>query len=244
MGYRWPKQDADRLSDLVIPDGILPLESVAGQELASERLRLALATAYGEIWTAQLQARLLREVGFETKGLDVWLRDGLFEQHCKLFHQRPFIWHIWDGRSDGFSALLNYHKLNSANLDKLIYTYLGEWIRMQLAAEESGTPGATARVVAALELKKKLEAIRDGEPPYDISIRWKPLHEQPIGWNPDLNDGVRLNIRPFVTAGVLRNRVNVHWNKDRGRNIDGSERRNDCHFTLEKKRAAREAETE
>ena len=243
LGYRWAKQAADGLSCLAIPDGILPLASVAGEEPASERLRLALAAAYGEVWSAQLQALLLREVGFETKGLDVWLRDGLFEQHCKLFHQRPFIWHIWDGRRDGFSALVNYHKLDLANLDKLIYTYLGEWIRRQRAAEESGTPGATSRLVAALELQKKLEAIRDGEPPYDIYVRWKPLHKQPIGWNPDLNDGVRLNIRPFVTAGVLRSRVNVNWKKDRGRNLDGSERVNDIHLTLEEKRAAKEAKT-
>ena len=27
----------------------------------------------------------------------------------QLFHQRPFIWHIWDGRRDGFHALVNYH---------------------------------------------------------------------------------------------------------------------------------------
>ena len=95
--------------------------------------------------------------------------------------------------------------------------------------------------MAALELQKKLEAIRDGESPNDIYIRWKPLHEQPIGWNPDLNDGVRLNIRPFITTGVLRSRVNVKWNKDRGHNPDGSERVNDIHLTLAEKRAAREA---
>ena len=184
---------------------------------------------------------LLRQVSFADKGLDAWLRDGFFEQHCKLFHQRPFIWHIWDGRRDGFSVLVNYHKLDAANLDRLIYTYLGEWIRTQRAAEESNTPGASARLVAALELQRKLEHIRDGEPPYDIYVRWKPLREQPIGWNPDLNDGVRLNIRPFVTAGVLRNRVNVNWKKDRGRDPDGSERVNDVNFTLAQKRAAREA---
>ena len=60
-----------------------------------------------------------------------------------------------------------------------------------------------------------------------------------MGWNPDLNDGVRLNIRPFVTAGVLRSRVNVNWKKDRGRDPDGSERVNDVHFTLAQKRTAR-----
>ena len=71
-------------------------------------------------------------------------------------------------------------------------------------------------------------------------MRWKSLAEQPIGWHPDLNDGVRLNIRPFVTAGVLRSKFTIHWNKDRGRNPDGSERLNDLHFTTAQKRAARE----
>ena len=210
-----------------------------------ERLRRVLSFAHGADWSAEQQMQLLRQVGFETKGLDVWFRDGFFEQHCKLFHQRPLVWHIWDGRRDGFAVLVNYHKLHAANLDKLTYSYLGEWIRMQRAAEESGTPGASARLVAALELQKKLEAIRDGEPPYDIYVRWKPLHEQPMGWNPDLNDGVRLNIRPFVKAGVLRSRVNVNWKRDRGRNGDGSERVNDPvpPLTLAEKRAAREANT-
>lgn len=65
------------------------------------------------------------------------------------------------------------------------------------------------------------------------------MAEQPIGWEPDLDDGVRLNIRPFVNAGILRSRVNVHWKKDRGKNPDGSERHNDLHPTLEERRAAR-----
>ena len=40
--------------------------------------------------------------------------------------------------------------------------------------------------------------ILTGEKPYDIFVRWKPVNEQPIGRNSDLNDGVRMNIRPFV----------------------------------------------
>ena len=241
LDYHWPQQDPDKLSRLAAPDGILPLAPVAGQEPAVEQLRRVLRAAHGGDWSAERQMQLLRQVEFEKKGLDLWLRDGFFGQHCRLFKQRPFIWHIWDGRRDGFAALVNYYKLDAANLDKLIYSYLGDWIRTQRAAEESETPGASARLVAALELQKKLEAIRDGESPHDIYVRWKPLHEQPIGWNPNLNDGVRLNVRPFITAGVLRSRVNVKWNKDRGHNLDGSERVNDIHLTLAEKRAAREA---
>ena len=244
VGYEWPQAKTDGVSRLALPDGILPLAPLAGQEPAVECLRRVLAASYGDNWSVEQQIRLLREVGFADKGLDTWLRDGFFQQHCKLFHQRPFIWHIWDGRKDGFSALVNYHKLDAANLNKLIYTYLGEWIRTQRTAEESGVPGASARLVAALELQRKLEDIRDGESPYDIYVRWKTLHEQPMGWNPDVNDGVRLNIRPFVNAGVLRSRVNVNWKKDRGRNPNGSERLNDKHFTLTQKRAAREVTAE
>ena len=241
MGYQWPQQNTDGLSPLAIQDGILPLASVAGQEPAVERLRRVLAVSHRENWSAERQTQLLLQVGFAEKGLDTWLRDGFFEQHCKLFHQRPFIWHIWDGRRDGFSALVNYHKLNVANLEKLIYTYLGEWIRNQRAEEESGQAGANARLVAAQQLQRKLELIREGEPNYDIYARWKPLYDQPLGWNPDLNDGVRVNIRPFVTAEVLRNKVKITWNKDRGSNPDGSERTNDIHTGLAEKRAAREA---
>ena len=157
LGYRWPERGPDKLSYLEIPDGLLPLASVAGQEPAVERLRRLLAASYGDNWSGGLQTELLRQVGFADKGLDAWLRDGFFEQHCKLFHRRPFIWHIWDGRRDGFSVLVNYHKLDAANLNRLIYTYLGEWIRTQRAAEESGTPGASARLVAALKLQRNLE---------------------------------------------------------------------------------------
>lgn len=74
-----------------------------------------------------------------------------------------------------------------------------------------------------------------------IDVLNQLTHEQPIGWEPDVNDGVRPNFRPFVTAGVLRGKVNVHWKKDRGKNSDGSERHNDLHYTVAEKRAARAA---
>lgn len=240
LGYRWPQQESDSLEAHADEDGIVCLPALAGELPAAERLRALLAAAYGAYWSPALQERLLAAVGFVGKGLEEWLRDGFFAQHCRLFHNRPFIWQIWDGRRDGFSALVNYHRLDGQNLNRLIYRYLGSWIEARRRDRDEGVAGAEGRLVAALDLQKKLEAIRDGEAPYDIYVRWKPLEKQPIGWEPDLNDGVRLNIRPFVTAGVLRSRFTIHWNKDRGKNPDGSERINDRHFTLKEKREARE----
>jgi len=257
LGYRWPAEDQGQaeqmgvkvtaeerrllraLGELADADGIVCLPAVSGERPAHERLRALLATAYGDGWSVAVQDELLAQVGFAGKSLEAWLRDGFFKQHCELFHNRPFIWHIWDGLRDGFAALVNYHRLDRARLEKLIYTYLGAWIRERRAERDAGLAGAEGKLVAALELQKKLEAILEGEPPYDIYVRWKPLHQQPIGWEPDLNDGVRLNIRPFVTAGVLRSKFTIHWKKDRGSNPDGSERLNDLHLSNEEKRRAR-----
>jgi hypothetical protein len=239
LGYRWPQQKSDNLDIYATKGGIICLPSIAGEERAVERLRVLLAAAYSDDWSPTQQDRLLADVGFGGKSLDIWLRDGFFTQHCNLFHNRPFIWHIWDGLKDGFSALVNYHQLDAACLDRLIYTYLGSWIITQKTESDSGIPGAEARHVAAINLQKKLNAIREGEDPYDIYVRWKPLSEQPMGWDPDLNDGVRINIRPFVNGGILRSRFTINWNKDRGTNPDGSERFNDLHSTLDEKREAR-----
>jgi hypothetical protein len=242
LGYHWPQQVKDDLDSLADEDGIVCLPSVAGEAPIVERLRGLLVQAFGKTWISeQTEPELLAASGAPGKSLDEWLREDFFIQHCRMFYKRPFVWHIWDGRRDGFSALVNYHKLDSARLDKLIFTYLGDWIRFQRARRDHGEPGADGRLVAALELEKKLKAIKEGEPPYDIYVRWKPLSKQPLGWNPDLNDGVRLNIRPFVTAGVLRSKFTINWNKDRGKNMDGSERLNDLHYTLVEKRSAREA---
>jgi hypothetical protein len=222
-------------------DGLVPLVSVSGERPAAERLRSLLAQAYSDAWSPALLDRLLAEAGSPGATLETWLRDDFFAQHTKLFAQRPFIWHVWDGRKDGFGVLCHYHRLDRARLEKLTYTLLGDWIERQRAAGEE--TGAEVRLVAAQKLQEQLARILEGEDPYDIYVRWKTLAEQPLGWEPDLDDGVRFNIRPFVTAGVLRARVNVKWDKDRGKNPDGSERINDPdpRPTLAQKRAARAA---
>ena len=245
IGYRWPRQTGsnfpdcpalgpDGLEKYADRDGIVALSPVKGEQPAAARLLSLLADAFGSEWSAAKLDALLAQVGFAGKTLDDWLRDGFFEQHCALFHQRPFVWHIWDGRSDGFQALVNYHRLAAPNgegrrtLEKLLYSYLGDWIDRQRADQKAGVEGADARVAAAEHLKTELTNILAGEPPYDLFVRWKPLAEQPIGWEPDINDGVRINVRPFMTAKPLVARSKgacilratpkrTTWDKDRGK---------------------------
>jgi hypothetical protein len=251
LGYRWPRQlgqtvsgakpvPEDGLDKLADEDGIVCIPSVRGEPPAAERLRALLTAAYSKAWSPGKLDEVLSAVDYAGSNLEDWLRNGFFDQHCKLFHHRPFIWQVWDGRKDGFSALVNYHKLDHKLLEKLTYTYLGDWIKKQQEAVANEESGADDRLLKAQQLQDKLKLILEGEAPYDIFVRWKPLEQQPIGWHPDLNDGVRLNIRPFMEADVLRKRPNIKWGKDRGKNPPGSpwgeERDNDRHLTLEEKR--------
>lgn len=244
LAFCWPRQlgaafsgagalDDDGLHAHADVDGIVCLQANRDEPAASLRLRDLLADAYGQEWSTSKELELIADSGFGGKSLGDWLGSCFFDRHCELFHQRPFIWHIWDGRLDGFHALVNYHKLAAPNgegrrsLEKLIYTYLGDWIDRQRADVANGVDGAEARLAAAEHLKNELEKILHGEPPYDIFVRWKPLGEQPIGWEPDINDGVRINIRPFLKAKpleakarnacILRTTPKITWGKDRGK---------------------------
>lgn len=239
LGYRWPDQEPDDLDELADADGAVPIPALAGERPAAERLRMLLECAWGQGWSPGKLDELLTQAGAAGKDLDTWLRDVFFASHTKLFHNRPFIWHIWDGRKDGFSVLVNYHRLDRQLLDRITHTLLGSWIETQRDQVGRELPGAEARLGAAQELQRKLELIAHGDRPYDIYVRWKPPEDQPIGWDPDLNDGVRLNVRPFVTAGTFRTKISINWNKDRGKEPDGSERLNDLHNTRSEKEAAR-----
>ncbi len=246
LGYQWPAEldsemelaseqrewveEAKKLLPYADDDGIVCLPAVRGEKGADQRLEALLQAAYGDAWSSQTRNQLLEAVGYKNKTLDTWLREKFFEQHCKLFQHRPFIWQLWDGLKDGFSALVNYHQLDKKNLERLIYTYLDDWIRTQSHQQSEGVDGAAERLIAAQNLKHRLEQILEGEAPYDIFVRWKPLAEQPVGWNPDLNDGVRLNIRPFMSvadvgkkgAGILRAKPSIHWKKDRGKDVESA----------------------
>jgi hypothetical protein len=265
LGYRWPVELSEdirisataqewtercgELMQFADRDGIVCLQPTRGEMPAAERLRSMLVKAFASDWSAEKERELLvvaaGQTGKPAPSLETWLRDKFFDEHCKLFRFRPFVWHIWDGNRDGFHCLVNAHKLTGSDgegrrtLEAITYSYLGDWISRQEDEIRDDTPGADSRLRSAQELKIQLENILLGEPPYDLFVRWTRLQDQAVGWQPDPHDGIRLNIRPFMKAqlriggkkgaGILRNRPNIKWGPkpDRGKDVAESRPRNE-----------------
>ncbi len=107
LGYRWPAElDAsmeladeqrewvkccEALAGYADDDGIVCIPPVRGEASASDRLLNLLAAAYGDAWSNDTLAALLKSADHAGKTLETWLREKFFTQHCKLFQHRPFI---------------------------------------------------------------------------------------------------------------------------------------------------------
>ncbi|MDR1036703.1 MAG: hypothetical protein LBT40_09060 [Deltaproteobacteria bacterium] len=246
MGYRWPpeiygdieldgsqrymtgyfKKD-DRMAGA---GGILCIPGLPGRQGAVKKVHEFLKKTWGYKWSGQILDNMLKSAGFAGRSLEEWLRDGFFAQHCRMFRERPFIWQVWDGHRSGFSALINCHKLSHKLLETLVDKHLGLWIDMQKKNARK-IPESKPLLVAAMNLKSRLKTILHGEDPYDIFVRWKSLDQQPVGYRPDISDGVRVNIRPFMTgpdirvkgAGILRDKPDIDWSMDSGKDVPGTD---------------------
>lgn len=210
-------------------DGIVPFNAVNGELRLVERVRLELATLFPGRDANQVEVEIVNELKRSVKGyrkcasLEEWLENAFFEYHCGLYKNRPVFWHISSAQGtspSAFGALVHYHRFDKNRMAKLRASYLrdaiDEFRREAGLADKAGRTDDRlewqAKVEEAHALDKKLQLIQEGhhegaeggERDYRILTPWKEPGERPKGWDPDLDDGVKVNIEPFEKADVLR----------------------------------------
>jgi hypothetical protein len=210
-------------------DGIVSFGAVNGEPRLVERLRLVLAALFPGRDANQIEVEIVNELKKTVKGyrscasLDEWLDNAFFEYHCGLYKNRPILWHIASAQGSSrfaFGALVHYHRFDKNRIAKLRASYLRDAI--EEFRREAGIADKTgrgddrlewqAKVEEAQALDKKLQLIQEGnhegaeggDRDYRILTLWKSPGERPTGWDPDIDDGVKVNIGPFEKAGVLR----------------------------------------
>jgi hypothetical protein len=162
LGYRWPQQhpdDRDQMDDYA--------DATASSACRPSPAKNPPTNGCARCWPPPTPtfgrrlrgAQLLEKAGFAGQTCTDWLRDGFFQQHCKLFKNRPFIWHIWDGAK---TASRPWSTTTSWTTPGWTSSSTPTWATGFAAkgGPDAGLAGADGRLVAALELKEKLEAIR------------------------------------------------------------------------------------
>ena len=210
-------------------DGIVAFNAVNGEPRLVERVRQELATLFPGRDANQVEVEIVNELKRTVKGyrkcasLDEWLDNVFFEYHAGLYKNRPIFWHIASTQGTSrfaFGALVHYHRFDKNRMAKLRASYLRDAIeefrREAGLADKAGRSDDRlewqAKVEEAQALDKKLQLIQEGhhegaeggERDYRILTPWKEPGKRPKGWDPDLDDGVKVNIESFEKAGVLR----------------------------------------
>jgi len=210
-------------------DGIVPFGAVNGEPRLVERVRQELSALFSGCDANQVEVEIVNELKKTAKGyrrcasLDDWLDNAFFEYHAGLYKSRPIFWHIASAQGTSrfaFGAVVHYHRFDRNRMAKLRGRYLRDAIEefrreAGLADKEGRTDDRTewqAKVEEGEGLDTKLQLIQEGhhegaeggEGDYRILTPWKKPADRPKGWDPDLDDGVKVNIEPFEKAGVLR----------------------------------------
>ena len=210
-------------------DGVLPFVSMAGEPSLLERVLDQIHSFFPDRDIGQVEIEIVNELNQSVKGyrrtrsLAEWLENVFFDYHTDLYKSRPIFWHIASSQRTSpfaFGALVHYHKFSRDRMAKLRSQYLREaietFLREAALADKEGRADDRIdwqdRLEEAQDLDRRLQWIQEGhhegpeggERDFRILPPWKTPEERPLGWGPDLDDGVKVNIEPLQKAGVLR----------------------------------------
>lgn len=210
-------------------DGIVPLTAINGEPSLIDLVRKVLAELFPSHDINRIEVEIANELKRKVKGyravnsIEQWLEDVYFDFHSSLYKKRPIFWHIAgsQGRSmAAFSALVHYHKFDKDRMAKLRSFYLRQAIQMfrreaGLASQEGRSEDRQewqAKLEETEALDQKLQWVQEGffegeesgDRDFRIRTPWKTAGQRPRGWDPDLDDGVAVNLAPLQRASVLR----------------------------------------
>jgi hypothetical protein len=203
----------------------VPFMHLSGEVPVLDRVHIELGKLFPGRDANEVEVEIVNELKHKVKGyvrvesIREWLENVYFEYHVSLYRKRPIFWHISSKQGKGpaaFSAMVHYHRFDKDRMAKLRGIYLRE--ALALFRREAALASQARRADDRLEWQTKVEEAEEldlllqrvqegfhrGAEDFRILTPWKAEDQRPKGWDPDINDGVKVNIEPLQRAGVLR----------------------------------------
>lgn len=192
-------------------DGIIPYAEGLRNPPLLDQVRGEIEAVFGGESAVSIEAEMDEILG--RGGLAHWLENPFFKKHKSQFRRRPILWHI-TSRNKHFRVLVYYHKIDRDTLPKVRSQYLWpqlERARARLRAARAQDPpdvktiGELEEIIADLEeCNERLERVIQGDVDVDLPD-WAvgPYRNGTAPYDPDLDDGVKVNILPLQAAELL-----------------------------------------
>jgi len=206
-------------------NGLVPFLQVSGKAPLLDRVHAELGKLFPKRDVNEVEVEIVNELKRKVKGYDrvesirQWLEEVYFPYHASVYKNRPIFWHVSSKQGKGqaaFSALVHYHRFDKDRMATLRGVYLREALGLfrreaALAAQAGRADDRLewqTKVEEAEELDRRLQRLQEGfhhgAEDFRILTPWKTEGQRPKGWDPDINDGVKVSIEPLQRAGVLR----------------------------------------
>ena len=200
--------------------GFVPLVRVKGQKTLGTRVLDSLNEGLDDTSRRQLQSDLVSFFSVDPGGrtnervataINHWTAEHFFTRHLAETGREPEIWHI-SSPAGTFQALTHYKRATKDRIDLL----RSEILRRQLDTLNRHLKTATKNKKGS-QVRRLEEQIKDVRT-FDIALGWlfegttpnariwypwKSPEQQPQGWDPNFDEGIRANVAPLQRLGLL-----------------------------------------
>jgi hypothetical protein len=199
-------------------DGIIPLVKCSNDPTLEGHVLAELGKIVGTDRLHEFEGEIASELRTRVPGykradsIGDWLANVYFEQHVRLYKSRPVYWQLASSQQPdpAFGAIVHYHRFGKDALRKLRGSYVRGCLErferdLGYARRENRTDDSVElqqKIDEVRAFDKKLQELEEGK--FPIRVPWKEEAQQPKGWDPDIDDGVKVNILPLQNAGLLR----------------------------------------
>ena len=202
--HRFPEDVEAQLRRMTDPDGIMVLDEGHPDDVPA-RVEEALSVMLGEETAQQIIAVLIRESAADRQKFRKFMeRDFFSKHHLKMYRKRPIYW-LLQTANKNYGFYIFHERIDKDALYKLQRNYIDaklNWVDQQmkeLGRQMGASEGAEYRRLAREQekLEELYGEIKTFAEKVDHVLHLQDENGRVVGYAPDINDGVILNMAPL-----------------------------------------------
>ena len=202
--HRFPPEVEEQLRHMADPDGIMVLDEGHSDDLPA-RIEDVLTLLLGEEGAQEVIASLIGESLPDRQKFRRFMeRDFFSKHHLKMYRKRPIYW-LLQTKGKNYGFYIFHERMDKDSLYKLQRNYIDpklNWIEQRIRELTNRMGSSEGPEYRRLERKREkfedfYQEVKEFLQKVNEVLNKKDKTERVVGYNPDINDGVILNMAPL-----------------------------------------------